>query len=65
MLDLHLVEEDCSILGELNLPSATNKHLDGTFWAKIGLEDFLKSFGSIDINSKGLRLSDNISIRVD
>lgn len=32
---------------------SAHKHLDGAFGAKIGLHDFIQTFGCIDIHEKG------------
>jgi hypothetical protein len=40
-------------------------HFDGSSGSEIGLEDFLESFGGIDVDTKGLLLSDDVSISID
>ena len=65
MLNLHLMEKDGSVLGELNLTSSSDKHLDGSLWTEVSLEDFLKSLGSVDVDSEGLSFSNDIGISVD
>jgi len=65
VLDLHLVEEDSSILGQFNLSSTANKHLDGTLRSKVGLEDFLESLGGVDVDSEGSSLTDLIGFGVN
>jgi len=65
MLNLHLVEQNRAIFSQFDLSSTTNEHLDGTFWSKVGLKYFLKTFGGVDVDAQGLRLSDNIRIRVN
>jgi hypothetical protein len=65
VLDLHLVEENGTIFGKFNLTSTTNKHLDGSLWSKVSLEHFLESFSSIDVNTEGLSLSNDICVCVD
>lgn len=65
VLDLHFMEEDGAILGQLNLTCTTDEHLNGTLWTQVGLEDLLKSFSSVDVNAKSLCLSDNISIGIN
>jgi hypothetical protein len=64
MLDLHLMEEDSTILGELNLTSSTDEHLDGSLWTEVGLEDLLETFSGVDVNTESLSLSDNISVGI-
>jgi len=64
MLNLHLVEENCTILGKLDLTSSTDEHLNGTLWSKVGFEDFLETFCGVDVDTKSLGLSDNISIGI-
>ena len=41
MLDLHLMKEDVTILGDLDVASTSNKHLHCAFWAKVGLQNIL------------------------
>jgi len=64
VLNLHLVEENCTILGKLDLTSSTDEHLNGTLWSKVGFEDFLETFCGVDVDTKSLGLSDNISIGI-
>ena len=64
MLNLHLVEEDSSIFGELNLTSSTDEHFDGSLWTEVGLEDLLETFSGVDIDAESLCLSDNISVGI-
>ena len=64
MLDLHLVEKHGSILGELDLTSSSNKHLDGSLWSKVALEHLLEPFGGVDVDTEGLSLSDDVGVCV-
>ena len=65
VLDLHLVEEDGSILGELDLTSSTDEHLNSSLWPEVGLENLLQSLSGIDVDSECLSLSDDIRVCVD
>ena len=42
-----------------------NLHFDRSFWSEVGLEDFLESLSSIDVNTEGSSLSDNVGFSVD
>ena len=64
MLNLHLVEENGTILGKLDLSSTTDEHLNGTLWSEVGFKDFLETFCGVDVDTKSLGLSDNISIGI-
>ena len=65
MLDLHLMEQDGSVLGELDLTSTTDKHLDGTLRSEVSLEDFLETLSGIDVDTKSLSLTNDIRVRVN
>lgn len=65
VLDLHLVEENSSVLGQLNLSSASDEHLNGALGTEVGLEDLLEALGGVDVNAEGSCLTDNISLCVD
>jgi len=65
VLDLHFVQQDCTILGELDLSSSTDEHLDSTLWTKVSFKNLLKTLGSIDVDSESLRFSNNVSVCVD
>ena len=41
MLDLHLMKEDIAILSDLDVASASNKHLHSAFGAKVRLQNIL------------------------
>jgi len=65
VLDLHLVEQNSAVLGQLNLASATDEHLDGALGTEVGLEDLLETLGGVDVNAEGSCLTDNIGLCVD
>lgn len=65
VLDLHLVEQNSAVLGQLNLASASDEHLNGTLGTKVGLEDLLEALSGVDVNAEGSCLTDNISLCVD
>jgi hypothetical protein len=65
MLDLHFVEKDSSILCELDLASASNEHFDRSFRSEVRLQDFLESFSSIDVDTEGSSLPDNVGFCVN
>lgn len=65
MLDLHLMEENGTVFGQLDLTSTTNKHLNGSLWSKVGFEHLLETFGGVDVNAQSLSLTDNIRIGID
>ena len=64
MLNLHFSEQDSSIFGKFDLSSTSDKHLDGSLWSKICLENLLQAFCGIDVDAQSLGLPDNISIRI-
>lgn len=40
-------------------------HFDGAFGSEVGFEDFLETFGSVDVHSQGLGFSDDVSLGVN
>ena len=46
------MEKDVAILGELEVTSSTNEHLDGAFRSEIGLEHILQAFGRVDVHQE-------------
>ena len=62
MLDLHLVEEDVAVLGQLDLAGAADQHLEGAAGAEVGLEDVLEAAGGGHIDRPGLVLADDLSV---
>ena len=40
-------------------------HLDCAFGSQIGLEHFLESFGSVDVNTEGGGFADDVGLSVD
>lgn len=65
VLDLHLVEEDSSILGQFNLSSTTDEHLNGSLRSEVGLENLLESLGGVDVDTESGTLADLIGLSVD
>jgi len=65
VLDLHLMEQDATILGQFNLSRASNEHLNGTLRTEVGLKNFLKTFSGVNVDSKGSGLSDDVGLRVN
>jgi hypothetical protein len=65
MLNLHFVQKNSAILGQFNLTGTSDQHLNCTFGAKVSLQYFLKTFSSVDVDTKGLSFSDDISVSVD
>lgn len=65
MLDLHLVEENLTILGKLNLTGSTDEHLDSSLRSEVGLKDLLKTLGGLDVDLECLGTLDHISFFVD
>ena len=41
MLNLHFMEQDIAILGDLDVASTSNKHLHSAFGAKVRLQNIL------------------------
>ena len=54
MLDLHLVEEDVAVLGDLDVAGAGDEHLHGAAGAQVGLEHVLDALGRADVDGQGL-----------
>ena len=54
MLDLHLVQQNVAILGDLDVAGAGNEHLHGPLGSEVGLEDVLDALGSGDVDAQGL-----------
>jgi len=65
VLDLHLVEEDATVLSELDLASSTNEHLEGTLGTKVGLEDLLETLSGVDVDAESGSLADDIGLGVN
>ena len=42
MLDLHLVQEDVAVLGDLDVAGAGHQHLHGALGAEVGLQHILE-----------------------
>ena len=54
VLDLHFVEEDVAVLGDLDVAAARHQHLHGALWAQVSLQHLLQSLGRIDVEGQGL-----------
>lgn len=62
VLDLHLVEEDVAVLGQLDLAGAADEHLEGAAGAEVGLEDVLQAAGGGQVDRPGLVLADDLGV---
>ena len=62
VLDLHLVEEDVAVLGQLDLAGAADEHLEGAAGAEVGLEDVLQAAGGGHVDRPGLVLADDLGV---
>ena len=65
VLNLHFVQEDLPVLREFDLSGATNQHLHGAPWAKVGLEDVLKAAGRRDAHRQCMLLAQHIGLGVE
>jgi hypothetical protein len=59
------MQKNCTIFGKFNLTGSTDKHFNGTFWTQVGLKNLLETFSSIDVYTKGLGFSNDISVSVN
>ncbi len=64
MLDLHLVQEDISVLGDLDISGAGDEHLHGSLRTQVGLEHVLNPLGGGDIDGQRLRGPGDLGLRV-
>lgn len=64
VLDLHLVKQDASVFGELDLSGTSDQHLKGTLGTEIGLHDFLQAHSRVDVHSEGLDLLQHLRLGV-
>merc|ERR1719233_1743215 len=64
MLDLHLMEQHITILGDLDITSSSNQHLHGSLGSQVGLENILDTLGTTNIHSQSLRGSSHLSFGV-
>lgn len=57
VLDLHLVQEHVSVLGDLDLAGAAHQHLKGTAGPQVGLQHALQTSrrGDVDLQALGGR----------
>ena len=62
VLDLHLVQEDVAVLGQLDLAGAADQHLEGAAGAEVGLEDVLEAAGGGHVDRPGLVLADDLGV---
>jgi len=68
------VEQDASILGDLNLTGASDEptyyetyrylHLHGALWTEVGLEDLLETLGGVDVDGEGLGPSEEVGFGI-
>ena len=42
MLNLHFMEENIAVLGDLDVPGSPHQHLHGALWPKVGLQYILR-----------------------
>lgn len=62
VLDLHLVQEDVAVLGQLDLSCAADQHLERAAGAEVGLEDVLEAAGGGHVDRPGLVLADDLGV---
>lgn len=65
VLDLHLVKKDIAILGELDLASSSDQHLDGTLRTEVGLQNLLETLSSVNVDLESLGLLDDVCFLID
>jgi len=65
VLNLHLVEEDATVLGQLDLTGTTDEHLKGALGTEVGLKHFLEALGGVDVDAEGGGLAHNIGLSVN
>mmetsp|Transcript_12506 Transcript_12506/g.31646 ORF Transcript_12506/g.31646 Transcript_12506/m.31646 type:complete len:388 (+) Transcript_12506:2521-3684(+) len=53
VLNLHLSQQHVAVLGELDVSSASDKHLDGSSGTQVGLHHFEKSLRGVDVHEEG------------
>ena len=49
MLDLHLVQENVAVFGDLDVSRPGDQHLHGALGAQVGLQYVLEAFGGADV----------------
>lgn len=63
MLNLHLMEEDVAILGQLDLAGTADEHFQSASRSEVGLEDVLQTAGGGHVDRAGGRLAYDFGIR--
>ena len=64
MLDLHLVEQDVAVFGDLDVTGSGHQHLHGPLGSEVGLENILDAFGSGNVDGQGLSRTGVLGLRV-
>merc|ERR1719431_2015031 len=64
MLDLHLMKQHISILGNLDIASSSHQHLHGPLGSQVSLQNILDTLGTTNIHSQGLGGSSHLSFGI-
>eukprot|EP00048_Salpingoeca_helianthica_P014740 m.223286 g.223286 ORF g.223286 m.223286 type:complete len:355 (-) comp16221_c0_seq1:23-1087(-) len=65
VLDLHLLEQDHAVLGDLDVTSATHKHLHGATGTKICAKHLLQTTGSRDVEVERLSSTSHLGFGIE
>merc|ERR1711971_1347388 len=64
MLNLHFMEQDIAILGDLDVSRTRHQHFHSSPRSKIGFEHLLNAFSGRNIDSKGLTCTSHLGLRI-
>uniref|UniRef100_A0A0A9DDV5 Uncharacterized protein n=1 Tax=Arundo donax TaxID=35708 RepID=A0A0A9DDV5_ARUDO len=64
VLDLHFLQEGVPILGQLDVTSSTDKHLDGALGAEVSLEHVLEALGGVNVHVQRRRVVEHLRVGV-
>ena len=65
MLNLHLMEQNIAVLGDLDVSGARHQHLHGALRTQVRLQNILKALGSTDVEGQGLSRAVDLGLWVE
>ena len=61
----HLAQKDLSVLGELDISSTADQHLDGSLGAEVGADNLHEADGTIDVQLQSLATTGDLRVGVN
>lgn len=61
----HLAQKDLAVLGQLDVSSATDQHLDGSLGTEVGSDNFHQTDSAIDVELKSLTTTGDLRVGVN